>query len=65
MFKYVKKSNENEISQYLKSNKSQDYLYKRTIIIIMICQVFSGVGITAGVMVGALLAQSMLKTDTF
>jgi len=53
MFKYVKRSNENEISRYLKSNKSQSYLYKRTIIIITIAQVFSGVGITAGVMVGA------------
>lgn len=65
MFGYIKKSQEIEISKYLKSQKSQNDLYKRTVIIIMISQIFSGAGITAGVMVGALLAQSMLQTDTF
>jgi len=61
MFKYVKRSNENEISKYLKSNKSQDYLYKRTIVIIMLAQIFSGVGITAGVIVGTLLSSKYVK----
>lgn len=40
-------------------------LYKRTLIIISISQIFGGAGLAAGVTVGALLAQQMLGTDAF
>jgi MFS family permease len=39
--------------------------YKKTLIIIMIAQIFGGAGLAAGITVGALLAQDMLGTDSF
>ncbi|MCA1063943.1 MFS transporter [Rossellomorea aquimaris] len=43
----------------------QQALYKRTLIIIMVAQIFGGAGLAAGITVGALLAQDMLGTDSF
>ncbi|MBT2673048.1 MFS transporter [Streptomyces sp. ISL-14] len=40
-------------------------LYKRTLIIVSISQIFGGAGLAAGITVGALLAQQMLGTDAF
>ncbi len=40
-------------------------LYKRTLFIVSISQVFGGAGLAAGVTVGALLAQQMLGTDAY
>jgi MFS family permease len=50
---------------YADSQEKQKMLYKRTLIIISISQIFGGAGLAAGVTVGALLAQQMLGTDTF
>lgn len=47
------------------SSEKQKSLYKRTLFIISISQVFGGAGLAAGVTVGALLAQQMLGTDAF
>ena len=54
----------------LKSNRmyteeEQQKLYKRTLIIVSISQMFGGAGLAAGITVGALLAQQMLGTDAF
>ncbi|MES5847137.1 MULTISPECIES: MFS transporter [unclassified Bacillus cereus group] len=54
----------------LKSNRmyteeEQRKLYKRTLIIVSISQMFGGAGLAAGITVGALLAQQMLGTDAF
>ena len=43
----------------------QQKLYKRTLIIVSISQMFGGAGLAAGITVGALLAQQMLGTDAF
>ncbi|SFC83682.1 Predicted arabinose efflux permease, MFS family [Bacillus sp. UNCCL81] len=40
-------------------------LYKRTLLMVSISQIFGGAGLAAGVTVGALLAQQMLGTDAF
>jgi MFS family permease len=40
-------------------------LYKRTLFIVSISQIFGGAGLAAGVTVGALLAQQMLGTDAY
>ncbi|WP_182103678.1 MFS transporter [Niallia taxi] len=40
-------------------------LYKRTLFIVSISQVFGGAGLAAGVTVGALLAQQMLGTNAY
>lgn len=50
---------------YADSQDKQKMLYKRTLIIISISQIFGGAGLAAGVTVGALLAQQMLGTEAF
>jgi MFS family permease len=50
---------------YAESSVNQHKLYKRTLFIIVISQVFGGAGLAAGVTVGALLAQEMLGTDGY
>jgi MFS family permease len=47
------------------SQEKQKMLYKRTLLIVSISQIFGGAGLAAGVTVGALLAQQMLGTDAF
>lgn len=45
-------------------NKQRD-LYKRTLFIVSLSQIFGGAGLAAGVTVGALLAQQMLGTNAY
>lgn len=45
------------------SEEAQRRLYKRTLYIVVLSQIFGGAGLAAGVTVGALLAQDMLGTD--
>ncbi|PEZ08136.1 MFS transporter [Bacillus sp. AFS018417] len=53
------------LQSYIDSPKKQRQLYQRTLIIVVISQIFGGAGLAAGVTVGALLAQDMLGTDSF
>ncbi|AFH63196.1 MFS transporter [Paenibacillus caseinilyticus] len=46
------------------SSEKQQQLYKRTLLVIVISQLFGGAGLAAGITVGALLAQNMLGTDS-
>jgi MFS family permease len=50
---------------YVDSPEMQGRLYKRTLLIVVISQIFGGAGLAAGVTVGALLAQDMLGTDGY
>lgn len=50
---------------YINHPEKQKQLYKRTLIIIVISQIFGGAGLAAGITVGALLAEEMLKTNAF
>jgi MFS family permease len=43
----------------------QNRLYKRTLLIVVLSQIFGGAGLAAGVTVGALLAQDMLGNENF
>ncbi|TMV46836.1 MFS transporter [Paenibacillus mesophilus] len=43
----------------------QQRLYKRTLLIVVLSQIFGGAGLAAGVTVGALLAQDMLGNENF
>lgn len=52
------------IQSYINSPEKQRQLYKRTLIIVVLSQIFGGAGLAAGVTVGALLAQDMLGTDS-
>ena len=59
-------ANINELAQaYIDTPEKQKQLYKRTLIIVVISQMFGGAGLAAGITVGALLAEQMLGTDAF
>ncbi|APX03596.1 MFS transporter [Arthrobacter sp. QXT-31] len=50
------------VQSYALSPKRRDALYRRTLVVVIISQIFGGAGLAAGVTVGALLAQQMLGT---
>ena len=52
------------LQSYIQSPEKQQQLYKRTLIVVVISQIFGGAGLAAGITVGALLAQDMLGTDS-
>ncbi|ASB90924.1 MFS transporter [Bacillus sonorensis] len=49
----------------IRSPEKQKMLYKRTLFVVSISQIFGGAGLAAGVTVGALIAQKMLGTDAY
>lgn len=53
------------LQTYIDSPEKQRQLYRRTLLIVVISQIFGGAGLAAGITVGALLAQDMLGTDGF
>lgn len=53
------------LQSYINSPEKQQQLYRRTLIIVVISQIFGGAGLATGVTVGALLAQEMLGSDSF
>jgi MFS family permease len=48
---------------YLESPQKQRELYRRSLLVVVVSQVFGGAGLAAGIAVAALLAQEMLGTD--
>ncbi|MFD1356312.1 MFS transporter [Fictibacillus halophilus] len=46
-------------------NSNLKQIYKRTLLVVSISQIFGGAGLAAGITVGALLAQQMMGTDAF
>ncbi|QCR31124.1 MFS transporter [Lysinibacillus sp. SGAir0095] len=53
------------LKSYVLSSEKQKALYKRTLFVVSVSQIFGGAGLAAGVTVGALLAQQMLGTEAF
>ncbi|MED3727654.1 MFS transporter [Priestia filamentosa] len=52
------------LQSYIHSPEKQQQLYKRTLIVVVLSQIFGGAGLAAGITVGALIAQDMLGTDS-
>ncbi|WLR57506.1 MFS transporter [Mesobacillus subterraneus] len=52
------------LQAYVESPEKQKALYKRTLLIVVLSQIFGGAGLAAGITVGALLAKEMLGTDS-
>jgi MFS family permease len=52
------------LQSYVESPEKQRGLYKRTLIIVVLSQIFGGAGLAAGITVGALLAKEMLGTES-
>ncbi|MGM0901120.1 MAG: MFS transporter [Bacillota bacterium] len=53
------------LQEYIESPEKQKQLYQRSLLIVVISQIFGGAGLAAGITVGALLAQDMLGTSSF
>ena len=62
---YENKKMNRSIQKYLNSIEEQKKLYKRSLFIVVISQIFGGAGLAAGVTVGALLAQDMLGNESY
>ena len=52
------------IQEYIDSPEKQQQLYKKTLFIVILSQIFGGAGLAAGITVGALIAQDMLGTES-
>lgn len=63
--KEAMKSHPDWLQSYIDSPEKQQKLYRQTLLIVVISQIFGGAGLAAGITVGALLAQDMLGTDSF
>ncbi len=61
----VSMSQSSMLYRFIDSPEKQQKLYRRTLIIVVISQIFGGAGLAAGVTVGALLAQDMLGADSY
>ncbi|WP_330949231.1 MFS transporter [Virgibacillus sp. MG-45] len=61
----MKNNQSNTMPAYVHSQEAQQKLYKRTLTIVLMSQIFGGAGLAAGITVGALLAQDMLGTESF
>ncbi|WP_159888674.1 MFS transporter [Paenibacillus puerhi] len=59
------KSHPEPLKEYVESPEKQRQLYKKTMMVVIVSQIFGGAGLAAGITVGALLAQDMLGTDSF
>lgn len=53
-----------DLASYAHAPEKRESLYKRSLIIVVISQIFSGAGLAAGITVGALLAQKMLGDNS-
>ncbi|WP_100372997.1 MFS transporter [Bacillus sp. FJAT-45037] len=53
------------VEEYIDSPEKQRRLYKRTLMVVVLSQIFGGAGLAAGIAVGALLARDMLGTDHY
>ncbi|MDN5708588.1 MAG: MFS transporter [Planococcus sp. (in: firmicutes)] len=53
------------LESYSESPEKLRGLYKRTLWIVMLSQIFGGAGLAAGITVGALLARDMLGTESY
>ncbi|MCM3712068.1 MFS transporter [Sporosarcina luteola] len=54
-----------ELEQVVHSPEAQRQLYKRSLLVVIMSQIFGGAGLAAGVTVGALLAKEMLGGESY
>ena len=59
---YINK--DHDLNIYIDDPEKKARLYRRTLLVVVISQIFGGAGLAAGITVGALLAQDMLGTDS-
>lgn len=54
-----------KIEHYIEAPKERQKLYKKSLFIVLLSQVFGGAGLAAGITVGALLAKDMLGAESY
>ncbi|CAN5297747.1 MFS transporter [soil metagenome] len=54
---------EADLKHYVDSPEARERVYRRSLIVVVLSQIFGGAGLAAGVTVGALLAQDMLDAE--
>ncbi|WJH32455.1 MFS transporter [Paenibacillus sp. CC-CFT747] len=59
------RNEDNPLQEYVHSQDMQQKLYRRSLFIVVLSQIFGGAGLAAGVTVGALLAQDMLGSESY
>ncbi|WP_303968891.1 MFS transporter [Sporosarcina ureae] len=53
-----------DYSYYVNSEEAQKQLYKRSLLVVIISQIFSGAGLAAGITVGSLIIQEMTGNES-
>ena len=61
----MRKKDSLELAHYVDSIEAQQKLYKRSLFVVVMSQIFGGAGLAAGITVGALIARDMLGTASF
>lgn len=61
----MKKNDSTSLEHYVHSKNAQEQLYKRSLWVVIMSQIFGGAGLAAGITVGALLAKDMLGAASF
>src|SRR5918997_5379269 len=56
----VRESSAHEAESFVDSAEARTALYRRSLLVVLVSQIFGGAGLAAGVTVGALLAEEML-----
>ena len=56
----MRKKDSLELARYVDSVEAQQKLYKRSLLVVVMSQIFGGAGLAAGITVGALIARDML-----
>lgn len=64
-FQSDKEKEQSWVQDYIDSPQKKEKLYRKSLFIVVLSQIFGGAGLAAGITVGALLAQEMLGTDRF
>lgn len=59
-----KQLDQSVIEKYIDSAEEQQKLYRKTLFVVIMSQIFGGAGLAAGITVGALLAQDMMGSES-
>jgi len=62
---HMRKKDSLGLAHYVDSIEAQQKLYKRSLFVVVMSQIFGGAGLAAGITVGALIARDMLGTASF
>src|SRR5699024_11211548 len=59
------KKEDSLIEEFVASEEKQQQLYRKTLFVVVLSQIFGGAGLAAGITVGALIARDMLGSASY